>query len=96
LVTITHEELYKLFEEIVEKILNEETLKKIIQTDGRYFSLNELEQSKFIQGDESIEDIDKKIRAFWNPPHSGAQIKLRGKKYTIINEEILEWIARKI
>ena len=96
LVRMTHEQLYKLFVDIVMKIVDEEMLETKEQTDGNYFSLQQLEESKLIDSNDRIEDIDRKIRAFWNPPYSGAQIYVNGKKYSIINEQILEWIADNI
>ncbi len=96
LVRITHEHLYQLFVDIMQQIISGNELERSKQNEGRYFSLYELEQSKLIQPCESIDDIDRKIRAFWNPPYSGAQVEIKGKKYTVINEEILKWIAQYI
>lgn len=96
LVRITHEQLFLLFKDITNRILNGELLKREKQAEGRYFSIRELEDSKLILQDESTEHINRKIRAFWNPPYSGAQIEICGKKYTVINEEILSWIAERI
>lgn len=96
LVTMAHEQLFVLFKDTIQKIIGGEKLEKSIQTEGRYFSLSELERDKFIRKDETMEDIDRKIRAFWNPPYSGAQIEINGTRYTIINEEILAWISERI
>lgn len=93
LVRITHERLFLLFEDIVDRIIHGEELGKKEQEEGRYFSIQELEDSKLISQCDNIEDITRKIRAFWNPPHSGAQIEIGGEKYTVINESILNWIA---
>ena len=80
----------------MDKLFDGEELSGEIQREGRYFSLKELERNKLICEDESIESIEKKIRAFWNPPYSGAQIEIKGKRYTVINEHILSWIADRI
>ena len=61
-----------------------------------YYSLRELEESKFITPEDTTEIIDRKIRAFWNPPYSGAQVNIAGKNYTVIDQNILDWIARRI
>jgi methionyl-tRNA formyltransferase len=71
-------------------------LKTEPQTEGKYYSLPQLEKCKDIDEYENTEEIDRKIRAFWNPPYSGAQIELKGKKYTVINEDVLNWIANNI
>ncbi len=40
--------------------------------------------------------LDSKIRAFWFPPYDGAFIEVNGKKYTLIDREILASIAGEI
>lgn len=96
LVKMTHEHLYQLFTDIIQQIINGVALKKEEQEEGRYFSLCELERNKLVQPDESIDEIDRKIRAFWNPPYSGAQIEIKGRRYTLVNECVLEWVAQHI
>ena len=57
---------------------------------GRYVSRSEMEAMKEVRpGD----DIDRKIRAFWFPPYDGAYQVINGKKYTLVNREILESVA---
>jgi methionyl-tRNA formyltransferase len=92
LVKIAHERLYLLFKDILDQIEEGRKLESVIQKEGRYFSLADLESKKLILDSDSVEDIDRKIRAFWNPPYSGAQIEIKEKKYTLINESILSWI----
>ena len=56
-------------------------------TGGRHLSRAELEKLKVIvPGD----DIDTKIRAFWFPPYDGAIVEINGKKYTLVNRNILQ------
>jgi len=57
---------------------------------GTYISRDEMEQMKVISpGD----DLDRKIRAFWFPPYSGATVFVDGAPYTLVNQQILEAIA---
>lgn len=58
---------------------------------GRYISRAKMEKMKRV---EPGDDIDRKIRAFWFPPYHGAFIELDGQKYTLVNERILEAVAR--
>ena len=51
-----------------------------------------MEDTKKIDINDKIENIDKKIRAFWFPPYTGAYIEIKGKKYTLLNEEMLKKI----
>lgn len=96
LVNMAHERLYWLFKDIIVSIIKGEELKATIQKGGKYYSLPDLENKKLILENDNDVEIDRKIRAFWNPPYSGAQIEIKGKRYTIINEEILNWISKRI
>lgn len=79
-----------------------------VKEQGRLESLPQLkEQGVYIGRDEmnamkklelsnlSQEDIDLKIRAFWFPPYDGAYIEVNGKKYTLINNDILKQLQDK-
>ena len=61
-------------------------------TAGVYISRREMERLKVV--DPNHDDLDLKIRAFWFPPYHGAYIVRNGKKYTLVNEEILDSLAR--
>ena len=96
LVDLTHRELYCLFCDTINKILAGERPVGRVQENGKYYSLSELEKTKIILDGETSEKIDRKIRAFWNPPYSGAQVLINGKYYTVINDTILQWIFERI
>lgn len=93
LVQLAHRQTYILFVDIVDKLLAGIVLQGQVQGEGRYFSLKELNEMKLVNCNENEEQIDRKIRAFWNPPYQGAQIEIGGKKYTVVNDEILRNIA---
>jgi methionyl-tRNA formyltransferase len=42
---------------------------------------------------DSAEEIDKKINALWFPPYHGASIVIDGKRYSLVNDEILNKLA---
>lgn len=96
LVRMAHTHLFELFRDIMDGLFCGEAPKGINQEGGRYFSLKELEDGKLIGRRESVAEIDRKIRAYWNPPYTGAQVEIQGKRYTVINEGILDWIAGKL
>jgi len=59
---------------------------------GIYISRKEMEEMKEVkEGD----DIDRKIRAFWFPPYTGAFVNINNKKYTLINDYILNQLPVK-
>lgn len=60
---------------------------------GIYISRRKMEEMKQI--DINNDDIDLKIRAFWFPPYTGANITIKGEKYTLINDHILRQLSTK-
>lgn len=39
------------------------------------------------------DDINKKINTFWSPPHDGAYVEMDGKRFTLVNDEILSTLS---
>lgn len=80
---------------LYKKTIREVSLKGLLNSvenkGGRYISREEMETMKKISEDD---DIDRKLRAFWFPPYTGAFIELNGKKYTLINDYILKTLAK--
>lgn len=87
--------LLELFEEVIEMVMRDETFKTYPQGKGHYFSKEDFEKLRKIQPDDSLEKIERKIRAFWYPPYGGACLELQGKEFTLINEKLLEEINEK-
>lgn len=82
-----------LYKSVITDVKNTGRLKCIPQknNEGIYISRNEMESMKEI--DINNDDIDLKIRAFWFPPYTGAFIEVDGKKYTLINDDILKQLG---
>lgn len=69
---------------------------KIDNSVGTYISRDEMNAMKKIDlNNIENEDLDTKIRAFWFPPYDGAYIEINGRKYTLINKEILDTLVDK-
>lgn len=85
-------ELLLLFKEVLNMIKIEKKIKTHSQSNGNYNSIEDFERLRQISDDDSLEDIDRKIRSFWYPPFGGTCIKLKGKEFTLINERLLEEI----
>lgn len=94
LVRLAHQQAYILFVDIVDKLLAGVELQGEVQGEGRYFGLKELNEMKLIREDENEEQIERKIRAFWNPPYPGAQVEIGGKRYTIIDDKTMAYLGR--
>lgn len=92
LVDISETVLLELFQEIHNLLKCGKTLKKDSQQtkDGRYYSRRDFDSAKKINLNDSTEEIEQKIRAFWYPPFEGAYIEIDGKHYTLVTEELLQ------
>ncbi len=79
---------------LYKKTIREVSLKGLLNSienkGGRYVSREEMEAMKKISKND---DIDRKIRAFWFPPYTGAYIEFNGRKYTLINDKILKTLV---
>lgn len=82
-------------ESLYKKTVREVSIKGILEScennGGIYISREEMESMKEVK---EGEDIDRKIRAFWFPPYIGAFIQIDGKKYTLINDYILQELGK--
>jgi len=86
--------LFLLFENIINTIINGKKLFRIPQKKkkGTYYSYKKFNELRRIKNEDSIEETNKKIRAFWFPPHDGAIINIQGTDFTIINSFVLNQI----
>lgn len=87
-------EMFELFKETIDKLLLNQSLPKTPQRDGRYITRNDFEHYREIKDSDSQEMIQRKIRAFWYPPHHGAFIRINDKEYTLLDESMLKNIGK--
>jgi methionyl-tRNA formyltransferase len=86
----SQERLFHLFERVVERLLAGEELPRTPQGEGRYISREELEEMRRVRrGD----DLTRKVRAFWYPPHPGATMEVDGREVTLVDSDLLERLA---
>ena len=82
----TQEWLTGLFERVIARLLAGEELPRSPQGEGRYVSQEEFERLRVIRpGD----DLERKLRAFWYPPHPGALIEVDGRMLTVVDGQVL-------
>jgi len=91
----SHEFLIRLFKEVIDLVCETDTLPRIPQGEGRYVSKQDFEKLRKINPFDTLEEINRKIRALWCPPFGGAFIKIRGEEFTLVNERILKEIGEK-
>ena len=80
------------FKIILQNKTTPDLIPRIKQGKGRYISKKDLDLLREIKLDDSEQEIDKKIKACFCPPHHGAYIIINGKQYSIVNSEILSTI----
>ena len=83
---VSQERLLGLFQRVLTSALAGEELPREPQGEGRYVTREELEELRRVRpGD----DLERKLRAFWYPPHPGAVIELDGRVLTLVDEQLL-------
>jgi methionyl-tRNA formyltransferase len=88
----SQERLLGLFRAVIGGLLAGGELRREPQGEGRYVSDEELQDLRVVRpGD----DVARKIRAFWYPPHPGAVVEVEGRRYTLVDEELLARIAER-
>ena len=95
---ITQDELVDLYKQIVLEVKEKGRLETldVDNSKGTYISRKQMnEMKKITEEDLESEDLDVKVRAFWFPPYDGAYIEKNGKKYTLVDNEILKTLVDK-
>lgn len=86
----SQERLLGLFERVMGSVLSGEELPRAPQGEGRYVTREEFEALRLVRpGD----DLERKLRAFWYPPHPGAQVEIDGRRLTLVDESLLAELA---
>lgn len=86
----SQQQLLSLFERVMQSALRGEELPRTPQGEGRYVTREEFEALRLVRpGD----DLERKLRAFWYPPHPGAEVELDGKRLTLVDESLLAEMA---
>jgi methionyl-tRNA formyltransferase len=82
----SQERLLALFQRVMRRALGGEQLAREPQGEGRYVTREEFEELRCVRpGD----DVERKLRAFWYPPHPGAVIDVDGRLLTLVDERLL-------
>jgi methionyl-tRNA formyltransferase len=87
------EALSKLLSEFLEIVESGMPIPAIPQGAGRYITRSEMEEAKRILQLDSAESVDRKARAFWFPPFTGAFVEISGKRFTVVPDCMLEQLA---
>lgn len=89
----SQERLLEVFRAVTDSALAGEELPRAPQGAGRYVTGDELEDLRRVRPDDGPELVERRIRAFWYPPHDGATVELGGRVLTLVDRGLLEQIA---
>jgi len=59
-----------------------------------YTKISDIDKLRTVDLNDTAEEINVKIRAFWFPPMGGARLILAGEEFTLINQDLLNVINR--
>lgn len=93
----SQDKLLELFKDTIDIFSGDGRIPRRRNEGGKYITTSQLESLKMIDmKKDSLEDINRKIRAFFFPPYTGAKINIKGQEFTIINDEMLRYIHKLI
>jgi methionyl-tRNA formyltransferase len=87
----SQERLLALFQRVMERALADEELPRTPQGEGRYVTREEFERLRVVRAGD---DVERKLRAFWYPPHPGAVLEWDGRRLTLVDEHLLAEVAQ--
>lgn len=82
--------LLQLFEEVLDDLVSGKEMQYQENVGGKYYSKKMMNEERIISLKDSEQVVDKKIRAFWCPPYSGAALKIGKKEFTLVNNDIIK------
>ena len=89
----SQEHLLSLFREVIDLAVAGERLPREPQGDGRYVTREQVEQLRRVRPDDPPHVTERRIRAFWYPPHDGATLTVGGREVTLVDKALLEQAA---
>lgn len=88
--------LFALFIEVMDRFMSGAPIRTKKNDGGLYLTSAQLEVLKEVQPTDSLEAIERKVRAFFFPPYGGAYLMLEGKRIELSSRELLFELARLI
>lgn len=85
--------LLAMFADVVDLTATGEPLPRIPQGEGRYVTREEFEQLRRVRPGDPPELTERRMRAFWYPPHEGATVEVAGRTLTLVDRPLLEQAA---
>ena len=92
----SQERLLGLFARVIDRALAGEELPSEPQGEGRYVTREEFESLRVVRPGDPPELTARRIRALWYPPFEGAVLELDGRRYTLVDTQLLEEVGQRL
>jgi methionyl-tRNA formyltransferase len=81
------------FRSVTDRLIGGVELPRTAQGDGRYVTRADMEDLRRVRPGDDAALLERRIRAFWYPPHEGATLEVAGQTVTLIDRRRLEETA---
>ncbi len=83
--------MFELFQYVMDLIASGQPLPRIPQLQGgKYITRADFEALRKVSETDTVEEIKRKVRAFWYPPYEGAYVDINGESFTLVSRELLQ------
>ena len=89
----TQPALLRLFRRVLDTALRDGALPREKQGEGRTITKADFLRQRVVSPHDDPALIERKVRAFWYPPHEGALIEIAGRTYTLLDTGMSQAIA---
>ena len=89
----SQERLLGVFRDVVDQVASGGALPHTSQGEGRYVAREEFEEMRRVRPGDPPELTERRMRAFWYPPHDGATIDVGRRTLTLVDRHLLEQAA---
>ena len=90
---ISQARLLAVFRDVVDHCASGAPLPRTPQGEGRYVTREEFEELRRVRAEDPPELTERRMRAFWYPPHDGATMEVGGRTLTLVDRLLLEQAA---
>jgi methionyl-tRNA formyltransferase len=86
--------LVEMFVDFIARAKSGKPIGRQPQGKGQSATLEEMRAAMRIDLSDSPQLTERRVRAFWYPPHHGAYIEIGGKRFTLVDDETLNLLGR--
>lgn len=89
----TMECMLEMLDDFLTLVLSGAKIPAVPQGPGQSATKAEMLAAAVVRPDDDAATLERKVRAFWYPPFTGATVTLQGRSFTLVDERILKKIG---